>query len=111
MILDPAKTYADVKRSTGKVLRIFTAIAEIPDFALQGDRLIVEIPVSVSVSVGDLYYNGTFRAPPPFVPVDGSVIDNLSKIEKALGLLTAQYAGKTVAQARADFTTIYQSLP
>ena len=46
----------------------------------------------------------------PPSPIDISNIDNLSRIMKALGLLVAQYAGKTPAQVKADFKTIFDSL-
>jgi len=111
MILDPAKTYADIQRSKHRVVALVTGLSQIPDWALQGDRLIVEVPVGVTVLIGYFYYAGSFRAPPAATVIDGSNIDILSKIEKSLGLLTAQYAGKTPAQAKADFKTIYQSLP
>jgi hypothetical protein len=53
-------------------------------------------------------------------PIDLSNIDNLDKTLKALALLTRQYANqlkagtyvtKTVADTKADFTTIFQALP
>jgi hypothetical protein len=49
-----------------------------------------------------------FRAPRV---IDFSDVDNLDKAFRALGRLIAQYTGKTPAQVRQDFMTIYRALP
>jgi hypothetical protein len=61
MILDPAKTYADVSPS-GRVLALITGVSEIPSWAMQRRR-IVELPEGATVNVGDVHLGGlSFRA-------------------------------------------------
>lgn len=55
--------------------------------------------------------NAIAAADPPPPPLDISDINNLDKALKALGLLIAQYTGKTPAQVRTDFMAIYRGLP
>ena len=88
----------------------------------------VDIGINPQGIVPGWSYNGSiFTAPPsPPPPVDFSDLDNLDRAFKAFGLLLRQYANevhtgayagtgpggtKTVAEAKADFKTIYQALP
>ena len=47
---------------------------------------------------------------PPQPPVDQADINNLERAVKALGLVTATWAGKTPAQLKAAFRTAWESL-
>jgi len=60
MITDPSKTYADIRVKDRVVFALFTGVSEIPEWAMQR-RLVVEVPVGVTVEVGDIYYDGAFR--------------------------------------------------
>lgn len=46
--------------------------------------------------------------PPPPDPAD---LERMEKALRAMGLLIAQYTGKTPAKVRADFMAIYKALP
>lgn len=48
---------------------------------------------------------------PLSVPPDMSNIDNLPKAIRAIGLMIANFTGKTPAQVKAAFLTAYNSLP
>ncbi len=50
-------------------------------------------------------------ADPLPLPTDYSNLDNLDKTLRAIGLLIAQYTGKTPAQVKQDFVAKYNSLP
>jgi hypothetical protein len=68
------------------------------------------------VDIGWLWNGGspTDPNPPPAPsppPLDQSDIDNLQKATKVAVLVAAQWAGKTPAQAKALFKTIWDALP
>lgn len=65
LALDPNKTYAELLLGTNIVARVFQG-EDIPDWALQVERRIYEVPEGVSVQTGYVYANGTFR--PPLTP-------------------------------------------
>lgn len=50
-------------------------------------------------------------ADPPPPPIDLSDVDNLEKAVKALGLVVAQWNGKTVPQLKSAFKAAWESLP
>lgn len=68
----------------------------------------------IFVSVGWNWNNGVptnpIPPPPPPPPFDFSNLDNLDKTLKAMGLVIANFTGKTPAQTKAAFLTAYQSL-
>ena len=108
MILDPLKTYADVRPKDRVVTALFTGVEKIPDWAMQR-RIVVE--ASGGVQVGWIYYDGGFRAPPTAAPPDYSDIDKLEKQTKAMGLSVAELSGITVKQMKTLFESKYNSLP
>jgi len=55
--------------------------------------------------------NTPLPADPPPAPIDLSNMDNLDKAFRAFGLLISQYTGKSPATVKADFKTIWESLP
>jgi hypothetical protein len=78
--------------------------------------------VDPSVIPSERKYRSAWRQEGGLIRVDASVsaaidaaldkadLNNASRALKALGLLIAQYTGKTPAQVRSDFMAIYKSL-
>ncbi len=79
LVLDPAKTYAELKRGTNLVARVFAG-ETIPDWAAQGRR-IIEIPAGAAVAVGDRYQPPDRFDAPPAAP---------SVLERALAAIDAK---------------------
>ena len=75
LILDPAKTYAELAPYTNLVARVFAGYT-IPSWAMTSARRIIEIPSGVTVEVGYRYHNGTFGpVPPPPTPDERATLE------------------------------------
>ncbi len=70
---------------------------------------------NVFVDIGWLWNGGAPTnpnpSPPPLPPPDFSNLDNLDKTFRALGLMIANFTGKTPVQVKQAFQSAYQSLP
>jgi len=83
-----------------KVNGIITAVGQLP------------VPSNVTVEQMDDQDPEVLAFVPPVVPVvDISNIDNLPKYVRAIGLMIANFTGKTPAQVKAAFLAAYNSLP
>lgn len=69
LILDPAKTYAEMKPFTNIVARVFMG-ETIPGWSIYPGRIIVEVPQGQTANVGDRYHNGVFAPLPPELTLD-----------------------------------------
>ena len=109
MILDPLKTYADIRLKDRAVIALVTGLTEIPDWATRG-RKIVEVPDGANVLVGMVYVGGIFRLRADATVQDHSDVDKLGRTLKAIGLTIADIANISPAQLKALFKSKYDSL-
>lgn len=102
MYIDPAKTYAELKRGTNRVSRVFQGdgIDTAQSTLYPRWRTVIEVPVGVTVEVGYLYNAGVFSPPPSPTTIDQSEFNHTRKIDRALGLLQRQYVNAAHTEVR-----------
>jgi len=81
-------------------------------YALTPAQRAAFLTLSAMPNGGITFDGATFSALPfiPPIPFDYSNFDNLDKSLKAIGLVIANFTGKTPAQVKAAFLIAYQSL-
>lgn len=92
----------------------FTVWAEMPPFPPEPGRTRFSqngVVIDWDESVAAIPVDADITAAPPAVLFDKANFDNLSKEIKALGLVVANFTGKTPAQTKAAFQIAFNSLP